>query len=115
LRLVEDLARSRQMIEARLPGSVVNQLAFPAYLGTSEAVEAAAAAGIEACYWGLLRGRDLNRRGDSPQYINRLSGEFLRRLPGKGRISLRNLVQRRLRLAGAAREWRRRQARQELS
>jgi len=110
--LAEDLARSREVLERRLPGAVVNQLAFPAYLGTPEAIDAARIAGIEACFWGLRPGRDLNRAGDSLDHISRLSGEFLRRLPGVGRISLPNLLNGRLRRARAAREWRRQHAAQ---
>jgi len=115
LPLLDDLVRSRQILESRLPGAVVNQLAFPAYLGTPETIDVARTAGIGACYWGLRSGRGLNRPGDSPQYISRLSGEFLRRLPGTGRISLPELIEGRLRRAAAAREWRRRQAAQALS
>ncbi len=110
LELREDLMRSRQVIEGQLAGAVVNQLAFPMYLGTREAIEAARAAGIEACYWGLRAGRALNARGDSPFYVSRMSDEFLQRLPGTGRISSRGLLQLRLRRIQAGRAWRHRHA-----
>lgn len=110
LALRDDLRKSRALLEERLPGLVVNQLAFPMYLGTESAIEDAQAAGIEACYWGLRAGRDLNRRGDSLYHIGRMSDEFLRRLPGGGRQSVGDLVRNRLRRIRAAREWRQRYA-----
>jgi peptidoglycan/xylan/chitin deacetylase (PgdA/CDA1 family) len=106
LQLRDDLLRSRAMIEARLAGAAVNQLAFPMYLGTESSIEEARALGFEACYWGLLSGRPLNRPGDSPFHVSRMSDEFLRRLPGVGRISLRELLRVRIRRIRAAREWR---------
>ena len=110
LALREDLVQSRERLEARLPGAVVNHLAFPMYLGTERAIEDAKAAGIEACYWGLRAGRALNRRGDSPFHISRMSDEFLRRLPGSGRLSVGDLVRNRLRRIRSARAWRQRHA-----
>lgn len=104
----EDIAQSRRLIESRLAGAVVNQLAFPMYLGTPDAIEDARAAGIEACYWGLRPGRALNHPGDSPYYISRISDEFLRRLPGSGRISWRDLLRARVHRIRSAREWQRR-------
>lgn len=103
LPLGQDLERSRWLIRERLPGALVDQLAFPAYRGTPLAVITARMHGFRACYWGLLAGRDLNRPGDSPFWISRLSGEFLRRLPGSGRVSLRELIGRRLHAARSAR------------
>lgn len=108
LSLNEDLARSRRLIEERLPGMCGNQLAFPMYLGTDEALVAARAVGIEACYWGLRAGRPLNCSGDNPYLISRLSDEFLRRLPGDRRLTLRDLVRNRLRRIRLGRAWRQR-------
>ena len=102
----DDLLRSRALIEARLAGAAVNQVAFPMYLGTEGAIEEAKALGFEACYWGLLPGRSLNRPGDSPFHVSRMSDEFLRRLPGVGRTSLRELLRRRANVIRAARAWR---------
>jgi len=109
LGLQDDLARSREVIEGQLAGAVVNQLAFPMYLGTPEAIEAARAAGIEACYWGLRPGRALNAPGDSLFHISRMSDEFVRRLPGGGRVSSREVLKLRMRRIQAGRAWRRRQ------
>jgi peptidoglycan/xylan/chitin deacetylase (PgdA/CDA1 family) len=106
LPLREDLARSRSLIEARLPDALVHQLAFPMYVGNEHAIAEARSIGIDACYWGLLPGRSLNRPGDSPFHISRMSEEFLRRLPGEGRITTRKLLQTRMNRIRAARAWR---------
>lgn len=108
LDLGADLVRSRQTIEERLPGSRITQLAFPMYLGTPQAIDIARSCGIEACYWGLMPGRSLNQPGDSPFHICRLSDEFLRRLPGEGRMTVRDLFRSRVRRIQLARDWRRR-------
>lgn len=104
----DDLAASRAEIESRLPGSRVDQLAFPMYHGTEGAVATAIALGFHACHWGLLPHRPLNARGDSAFRIGRLTDEFVRRLPGEGRCTFAELVAGRLRRARAAREWHRR-------
>jgi peptidoglycan/xylan/chitin deacetylase (PgdA/CDA1 family) len=104
LDMLEDFRRSRELLEARLgTDSRVTQLAFPRYQGSEAGIAAARAAGFEACCWGLLPGRALNRPGDSPFHITRCSDEFLRRLPGTGRISRRTLLANRLRRIRAAR------------
>jgi len=110
LPFAEDLARSIDEIEAHLPGARVRQLAWPMYDGTRAAVEVARHAGFEACYWGLVPGRPINRKGDSPYFISRISEEYVRRLPGNGRISLADVIRGRLRRVAAAKAWRRRYA-----
>ena len=105
--LAEDLALSRVALQTRLPGLSPDQLAFPMYNGTTEAIKVARAIGFRACYWGLIPGRPLNRLGDSPFYISRMSHEFLRRLPGKGRITLTELLAVRWRKVRLARQRRR--------
>jgi len=106
--LTEDFALSRQVLEHRLPGARVDQLAFPSYLGSDTAVRVALEAGFRACHWGLIPGRPVNRSGDSPFRVSRLSHEFVRRLPGSGRMSLRQLFLTRLNRIQSARAWRRR-------
>lgn len=97
--LAEDLAASRALLESRLPGAHVDQLAFPMYDGSEAALAVARAAGFGACHWGLLPGRALNAAGASPLRIARLSDEYLRRLPGEGRASLAELLRARLQRA----------------
>ncbi len=103
-----DLALSRRELERRLPGAKIDQLAFPMYLGTPAAVKSARDVGFRACYWGLIPKRPVNRRGDSPFYVSRLSDEFLRRLPGTGRITIREMFRARLLRIREGRAWRQR-------
>lgn len=109
--LEQDLLDSREAILARLPaGAGVEHLAFPMYVGTDAATRAASSLGFKACYWGAVKGRPLNRPGDSPLTVSRLSDEFVRRLPGAGRVGFGYLLRERLHRARAARAWRRRYA-----
>jgi peptidoglycan/xylan/chitin deacetylase (PgdA/CDA1 family) len=110
LPLAEDLAASQRAIESRLPGARVDQLCFPQYLGTPESIEVARSLGFRGCYWGLVAGRPLNGPGDSPFHIGRLSDEYLRRLPGTGRVGLTDLLKQRTHRSRTAAAWRRRYA-----
>jgi len=103
-----DLLDSREAIVAHLHGVRVQHLAFPMYIGSDDAIRTAESLGFKACYWGLVKGRPLNRAGHSPLMISRVSDEFLRRLPGEGRVSFAGLIRERLHRIGLAREWRRR-------
>ena len=102
LPLLEDLRMAKALLEGQLPGKVVKHLAFPAYDGTAEGIEAAQRCGYEACHWGLLPGRPVNRSGASPLHVARLSHEYLRRLPGDRRETLANLVSGRARIVRTA-------------
>ncbi len=108
LDLETDLRRARALLEEKLPGHRADQLSFPMYIGSDEAVAIAQRCGIRACHWGQIAGRPLNRPGDSPYYVCRVSDEFLQRLPGAGRATYPDLLRERLQRARAAREWRRR-------
>jgi hypothetical protein len=108
LPFAEDLALSRRELEARLPGARIDQLAFPMYIGSAAAVESARQLGFRVCHWGLIDQRPLNRPGDSPYHVSRLSDEFVRRLPGMGRATLAGLARERLNRIRAGRAWRRR-------
>jgi peptidoglycan/xylan/chitin deacetylase (PgdA/CDA1 family) len=94
----EDIRRSREVLEAEL-GRPVRHLAFPRFDGTAEAVRLGREAGFEGFWWGMQPGRPLNRPGDDGGHVVRLSGEFVRRLPGRGRASLRSILRRRYRSA----------------
>lgn len=103
LPLEQDLRAARELLESRLPGNRAVHLAFPAYDGSDAALEAARGAGYESCYWGMLRQRPDNTAGLTPYGISRIGGEYLRRLPGAGRVSMAELVRRRVRVIGAGR------------
>lgn len=85
--LAEDLSRAKQVIETRLDKHV-RHLAFPRYNGSAAAIEVGRSLGYEAFWWGVLPHRPLNRPGDPATHIVRLSGEFVRRLPGPDRRPL---------------------------
>jgi peptidoglycan/xylan/chitin deacetylase (PgdA/CDA1 family) len=102
LPLREDLRLAKARLEEQLPGKVVKHLAFPAYDGTSAGIEAAQQCGYEACHWGLLPGRPVNRPGASALHVARLSHEYLRRLPGERRDTLVNVALGRARIVRSA-------------
>lgn len=95
--LQDDLRAARQAIEDRLD-KTARHLAFPQYNGNDDAIAAARALGYEAFYWGVLPGRALNEPApdhDATNRIVRISGEFVRRLPGRSRVPLKNILSQR--------------------
>jgi hypothetical protein len=92
--LEHDLKAARTLLRERLQKEAVH-LAFPQYEGTSAAVRAALVNGYRGLWWGTLAGRRGNDIGDPLAQIVRVSGEFLRRLPGEGRVSLTSILQQR--------------------
>jgi peptidoglycan/xylan/chitin deacetylase (PgdA/CDA1 family) len=110
--LAEDLRRCKDELERRL-NKTVRHLAFPQYNGTDQAIQTARDIGYHGFWWGVLPGRPLNRPaapgtpdstdslsphgpngapGAPADRIVRVSGEFVRRLPGHGRVSLGRLL-----------------------
>ena len=84
----EDFRLAKALIESRL-GNRVRHLCFPCYDGTTEAIEAARSVGYESFWWGVLPRVPDNRPAENAaHHIVRVSDEFLRRLPGDGRVSL---------------------------
>ena len=91
LSLADDFSRSRTVLEEKL-GKRVRHLAFPRCNGTEEAIAVGRRAGLEGFWWGTLPSRPANAPGDDPTRIVRVSGEFLRRLPGEGRTPLARIL-----------------------
>lgn len=89
--LAEDFTLSRQTIEQRLRKHV-EHLAFPNYRSTAAASAVARNVGYRGLWYGTLPHRPCNRTGDSPCFISRISGEFIRRLPGTGRRRLTEIL-----------------------
>lgn len=87
LSIEEDLRAARELLQERL-GVPVHHLAFPKGDAPDEVLSLARSAGYSACWWTSLPGRPWNHPGSDPMHIVRVSGDFLRRLPGQGRISL---------------------------
>lgn len=89
-----DLTKARAAIEDRL-NKKVQHLALPQYVSDVTGMRAALDCGFRAVWWGLLRNRRGNDVGDSLTHLARISGEFLRRLPGEGRRPLMQVLSRR--------------------
>ncbi len=90
----DDYRRAREVLEQALVKRV-RHLAFPRFDGTPAAERAAVECGYEGLWRGLEVGRPLNHPGDNGLGIVRMSGEFVRRLPGEGRVSLGSVLRRR--------------------
>jgi peptidoglycan/xylan/chitin deacetylase (PgdA/CDA1 family) len=104
LSVLDDFRAAREVIESQCPGAQVRHLCYPMYHATPEAHAALAPAGYVAGYGGLLPGRPLVRTGSAAGELPRLSWEFLRRMPGEGRLGLRDLVVQRIGDARRARQ-----------
>ena len=91
-----DLGRSRALIEQRLPGTEVRHLCYPYTLGSEAAVRASREAGYLTNFWGVLPDRRTNRAGDDPYHCPRLKGDYLHRLPGRGRSTLTGILTRKI-------------------
>jgi hypothetical protein len=84
------------MIEDKIPGKSVEHLCYPYYVGSQLAIEMSKEVGYKCNYWGFLDGRSSNQAGDNPLYSVRLSDELVFRLPGKGRLSLQQMMMQRI-------------------
>ena len=91
-RIVEDLERSRKLIEHRLPGKSVRHISYPWGTGSEVAVRSSKYAGYKSNYWMIQSDRKGNRPGDDPYYITRIKHDFIWRLPGEGRKSLLDIL-----------------------
>lgn len=97
--MADDLRLAKEILETRLDCEV-RHLAFPMYDGTEEALRIGRKIGYQSFWWGVLPGRPTNSPGeavgfpgtDPTDHIVRISAEFLRRLPGDGRIALRGIL-----------------------
>lgn len=88
----EDFELAKDLIESRL-GKICKHLCFPCYDGTADAIEAGKSVGYVGFWWGTLPGVPDNRPGDNAaDHIVRVGEEFLRRLPGEGRVSLTSIL-----------------------
>ncbi len=87
LSMRDDFRRSRRTIEEKL-GKRVAHLAFPKWQGTADALAVGAWCGFQAFWWGYLTGHRGNKPGQSPHRVARIDSIYLRRLPGKGRLSV---------------------------
>ncbi len=91
LSIEEDFLISKEILDHEL-GKSVQHLAFPMYQGNKTAIEKGVACGYIGFWWGTLPWRPGNAPGDPATHIVRLSGEFVRCLPGHGRVSLAKIL-----------------------
>ncbi|MBN2412333.1 polysaccharide deacetylase family protein [candidate division KSB1 bacterium] len=94
LSMEEDFRLSREIIEQKLKKKVFH-LAFPKFFGNDEAIKIGRQTGYEGFWWGVLPKRPCNEWGQSPTHIVRLEAQFIRRLPGAGRVSLASILTKR--------------------
>ena len=88
-----DMIEARQLIAARLPGSVVRAFAFPWWNGTSSARQAVYRAGYTQLYEGARSlKRSAYREKFASEPIGRLSFDFIDCLPGDGRRGVYDLM-----------------------
>ena len=92
--MAEDFRRARETIEARL-GKTVCHLAFPRFDGNAEAVRVGLEAGYRVFWWGAHPRPIRELAGGVGLHVSRISGEFVRRLPGEGRVPLTTILRRR--------------------
>jgi len=90
-RMTTELIKARQMIESHLPGHRVQHLAYPWGTGSDLAIHSSREAGYQSNYWSALPHRSCNRPGSDPFHLVRLKHDFIWRLPGEGRRSLKDL------------------------
>jgi len=89
--LTEELAGSRSLIESRL-GNRVRHLCLPWYTGSEQTVSVSRGTGYRTNLWGASA-RHLNgAHTQDPFRIGRIDNRFLFRLPGAGRLSLRQVM-----------------------
>lgn len=87
-----DLSKSKEKIEEYLLGRTVKHLCYPWGVGSEVAVNLSKRAGYETNFWGKIDNRLTNKVGDSPFRITRIGEDFLYLLPGPGRMSLREVI-----------------------
>ena len=97
-----DFLLAREVIQSHL-NKHVQHMAFPRFDGTPEAVHIAWRCGFVGLWRGLASGQRINRPGDDGASIVRVSGEFIRRLPGCDRTPLATILGRRY--ASGIRRW----------
>jgi hypothetical protein len=95
--IFEDIRQAKVIVEGHLPGKTVDHLCYPWFMGSPLAVEQSRRAGYRVNYWGISPRRKTNRPGDDLFYVPRLEDQYLFRLPGKGRKSLMEIVDKKFR------------------
>jgi len=117
--ILYELRESKAIIEKQLPGKSVNHLCYPYFSGSDLSVKLSQKSGYLSDFWGwdmssiqrsngyathrylmgyqtwgshTIRGRRTNTVGDDPYRIVRLPGDYIFRLPGRGRRSISQIM-----------------------
>jgi hypothetical protein len=91
----DELALSKELLECRLPGKAVRHFCYPWFDGSGLADQLAAQVGYRTVHGGVgVRSRDGSAM---PLPVQRISEEYLFRLPGEGRGSIAPVWLKRLR------------------
>ncbi len=85
--ILYSLSESKKLLGEKL-GKSVSHLAYPWGYGSRTSVELSRKAGYLTNFWGPLERPRISLPGINPYYIPRLKGDYLFRLPGKGRKSI---------------------------
>ncbi len=93
--IVDDMSRAQALIRERCPNSGHAHLCYPWYAGDEWTDRLAGRAGVKCVYAGVERPTRLAARGRPPR-LQRLSSNFLRCLPGPGRVALPSVLARTL-------------------
>ncbi|HET7746368.1 MAG TPA: polysaccharide deacetylase family protein [Vicinamibacteria bacterium] len=88
-----ELLESRRLIQQRT-GAEVTHLCYPWHVSGPTARQAAVEAGYRAVYWGKVTGIPVTLPGHDPQRIARVGEDYVELLPGQGRSSLVDVLQR---------------------
>jgi peptidoglycan/xylan/chitin deacetylase (PgdA/CDA1 family) len=83
-RVAAELADSRRLLEARLPGKRVRHFCFPWFRASAGTAALARAAGYETIHLGATAGFRARPGASTPLVVTRRQQEYLRALPGTG-------------------------------
>lgn len=86
--LRKELLESKRILERKLPGKTVSHFAYPWFVGSKLADDLAVEAGYRCVHYGLDIDRPHTSSTDELVRIQRIPREYVRRLPGAGRVSL---------------------------
>ena len=86
----QEVIQAREALRAHL-GVSSDFLCLPFGEGNDSVVARLRTLGVRACFWSARPGRSTNRVGDDLGSIVRIKNDFLWRLPGRGRRSLKRI------------------------
>ena len=88
----DELIRSREVIERRLSGKRVRHFAYPWFEWGRLSEKMLGETGYRSSAIGLSAQRPCNQAGMSPCLFTRVSGDFIRTLPGRGRRAYGEII-----------------------